>query len=405
MQRPNFAASVFASATETLALWLAQGWPPVAAAVGEWSEAHWSAAEWVAFWQGAIPGWAQRLDDAPAVLIAPERRARLQDVVAQSHARTERMLGEVQDMIRGLSAQGVELAPLKGARVAPFYYQPASLRPLGDVDVLIRPADVTKARRWMDGHGYTFYSRSEEDVVYLRGTRRPEVWHPDNVHPVELHFRLREEFGGAGLHWDMSPSAWRESALAPYLQTETRLVSPPFLLRHLCAHMASDLFIRRGKIQQMEDIARVARGFAPGDWDAFRSGVPARCARFVYPALALTGRTYGDVAPLELMREMRAQVSPQLRAWVDASTLASASESNPESRSGIGVELARLLAETRWETARALTASLLPPRWNLMKRYPRLAASPLYPLCYVLLNLDRVWHVSQKLARGRSRAL
>jgi hypothetical protein len=90
---------------------------------------------------------------------------------------------------------------------------------------------------------------------------------------------------------------------------------------------------------------------------------------------------------------MRSQVKPKLRAWAAGLTLAAASESNLTSRSGLGVPLARLLAESPAETTRALSASLLPPRWNLMKRYPRLAASRFYPLCYVLINADRAWHM------------
>ena len=410
MQRPDLPAAIFAAATETLALWLARGWSAVADDVLAWSESHWRAAEWVAYWQGAIPRWIERLDEQdPTSMVSLSNHAAceservlrqaqdaiplLREVATQSHARTARMLDAAQEMIVGLRARGIELAPLKGARLAPFYYQPSSLRSMGDLDVLVRPADVPRACDWLEAHGYTFYSRSEEDVVYLRGARRPDMWHPDNVLPVELHFRLREEFGGAGLTWDLSDEVWHNATRAPYLQTETNLVAPVVLLRHLCAHTSSDIFIRRGKIQQLEDIAHVARTFAPTDWQSFVSGVPAHCARFVYPALALTAHYYDGVIAPAALDALRANVKPKLHTWVDGLTLAAASESNLESRSGIGVPLARLLAASPSETARALTTSLLPPRWNLMKRYPRLAASPFFPLCYLLLNADRAWHI------------
>ncbi len=394
MQRPDLSATIFASATETLALWLARGWTHVADDVRAWSDEHWRAAEWIAYWQGAIPLWVERLREADPTGIG--NRSGLQTIAALSHERTERLLADVQEMIVGLRALGIEIAPLKGARLAPCYYEPMTLRAMGDIDVLIRPTDLARACAWMEAHGYTFYSRSEEDVVYLRGTRQSEVWHPDNVHPVELHFRLREEFGGAGLTWDLNDEAWHSATWQSYLQTETNLIAPVVLLRHLCAHTSSDLFIRRGKLQQLEDIARVARTFTLDDWQAFVSGTPAPRARFVYPALALTTRYYLDAIPSDALSALRQSLTPTLRAWSRGATLASASESNLDSRDGIGLSLARLLAQSRRETTRALLTALVPPRWNLMKRYPRLAASPLYPVCYVLLNADRAYHVVAK---------
>lgn len=276
MQRPDLPASIFASVTETLAVWLARGWPHVATEVSGWREAHWQAAAWVAYWQGAIPRWVERLDEID--LSGFRNLTGLREIAAHSRARTARMLDNAQALMVGLRARGIEVLPLKGARLAPFYYQPITLRPMGDIDLLVRPEQLARACQWMEAHGYSFYSRSEEDVVYVRGTRRAEVWHPDNVQPVELHFRLREEFGGAGLHWDMTADAWRESSLQPYLHTETQLVSPMFLLRHLCAHTSSDIFIRRGKLQQLEDIARVTKTLSTEDWSAFVQGIAAQRA-------------------------------------------------------------------------------------------------------------------------------
>ena len=391
MHCPSLPQSTFDSVTETLALWVARGGVAVQADVQRWGPSDWQAALWVAYWQCAMPLWAARLAEAGPV--DTEARSVIENIAALSAARTARMLDAVQEIIAGLCELGIETAPLKGARLAPFYYKPSGLRPMGDIDLLVRRADLDAASDWMQAHGYHFYSRSEEDVVYLRGSRLAEVWHPDNVHPVELHFRLREEFGGAGLGWEMDAEAWRDAPLRPFLGVKTRLVSPAFLLRHLCAHGSSDLFIHRGKIQQLEDIARVARSLSEDDWCDFTNGLPSSFARFQFPALSLTARYYVEAIPEAILAQMRSQVKPKLRAWVEGLTLAAASESNLASRSGLGVPLARLLAESPAETTRALSASLLPPRWNLMKRYPRLAASRFYPLCYILINADRAWHM------------
>src|SRR5438045_2770453 len=118
MDRPDLPPQIFAAVTETLALWLARGWNPVATDVSAWSAAHWRAALWVAYWQAALPLWVERLHEAD--LPATAYPAAIGEVAALSGARTAGMLADLQALIEGLRALGVELAPLKGARLAPF---------------------------------------------------------------------------------------------------------------------------------------------------------------------------------------------------------------------------------------------------------------------------------------------
>ena len=68
---------------------------------------------------------------------------------------------------------------------------------------------------------------------------------------------------------------------------------------------------------------------------------------------------------------------------------------------GLGFALARRLARTPSERLRMWLRSIFPRRWNLSKRYPRLSASPLWPICYLLLNGDRLYHVLRVTLRGR----
>jgi hypothetical protein len=225
------------------------------------------------------------------------------------------------------------------------------------------------------------------------------VWRPDNVHPVELHYRIREEY--AGLAYDFTGAMWSAADERSYWNGSLALVPPPSgLLHHLCAHATSDWLIRRGKLMEIGDVAMVASRMTPTEWDEFIASIPSRGARFVYPALAIAGRYAPGSIPQPILTTLRARVAPQLRAWCAAVTLAEASESNPRSRDGIGLGMARLLASSRGERARMWLRSVFPRRWNLVKRYPRLAASPLFPLCYLLINADRAWHILK--ARLRS---
>jgi len=153
------------------------------------------------------------------------------------------------------------------------------------------------------------------------------------------------------------------------------------------------LLIQRGKLMEIGDVQIVASRMTQEDWSSFLSAVPPHGARFVYPALAFTERYAPGAIPEAVLSALAAHLAPALREWCARVTLVEASESNPRSRSGIGLDMARMLARSRVERARMWLRSLFPRRWNLVKRYPRLAASPLYPLCYLLINLDRAWHI------------
>jgi len=385
--RPDLPDILIASVTEALAYWLpSRG---TALAPRDWSRDEWLAAEWIAYWQNALPWLHDRAGQVGQAISSS-----LASLAVLCRTRTLRMLDAAAELIAALQTEGLEVLPFKGALLAPLYYRDPSLRPLADLDLLVHEKDLRAGIGVMERLGYRYYSRSDEDVVYLRGERKPNVWHPDNVHPVEMHFRLREEY--AGLVYDLTGAMWASAVKQRYwneVQAETP--SGPMLLHHLCAHTTSDLLIQRGKLMEIGDIQLVASHISGSEWRTFLESIPAHSARFVYPALAVTERYAPGAIPESVFAALRAHLSPRLREWSDGVTLAEASESNPRPRSGIGLDMARRLTQSPGERIRMWLRSLFPRRWNLTNRYPRLAASPFYPLCYVLINLDRLWHLAR----------
>ncbi|HLF26091.1 MAG TPA: nucleotidyltransferase family protein [Anaerolineae bacterium] len=387
--RPALPDSLIASVTETLAHWLPSG--DESHAPRQWGDDEWLAAEWVAYWQNAIP-WLHARVGQSGIPMPEVARQSLSSIAALSRQRTHRMLDAAAELMSALHAEGVEALPFKGALLAPLYYSDPASRPLADLDILVRERDVRKGINVLERLGYSYYSRSAEDFVYLRGERQPNVWRPDNVQPVELHFRVREEY--AGLAYDLTDALWASAQTCSYWgDTEALIPAQPIMLHHLCAHTTSDLLIQRGKLMELGDLEIVAARMQPPDWEAFLASIPASGARFVYPALAVVERYAPGSIPMAILSALRVRVPLSLREWSESARLADASESNPHPRSGIGLGMARLLARSRVERIRMWLRSLFPRRWNLVKRYPRLAASPLYPMCYVLINLDRAWHI------------
>jgi hypothetical protein len=122
-------------------------------------------------------------------------------------------------------------------------------------------------------------------------------------------------------------------------------------------------------------------------------------ARFIYPALAFVGKYTSLPVPESITNSLRANCPSALLAWLEQTDLAGASESNPTSRSGLGLEIARRLSRSRLDMVRFWLRSFFPRRFNLAKRYPRLVETPFWPLAYLLINGDRLRHMLRKVMR------
>ncbi|MCB8972583.1 MAG: nucleotidyltransferase family protein [Ardenticatenaceae bacterium] len=396
--RPDLPPEDLMTVTNMLARWLPGG---DGTAVSNWSLAEWEAALWVVYWQNALPWLADRVAES-GIVVPEEVNGRLQTINTASRERTKVMLDACVEILAAFKQAGIETILLKGAVLAPLIYQDSLKRPLADLDLLIRPKDVAASREIMLNQlGYRYYSRSAEDEVYLRGERKENIWAPDNVHPVEVHFTLREEYAGIG--YELAEVMWRESEERPYWQNTTaRIPNPAALLLHVCAHTTSDWIIQRGRLMHIDDIRQLCAQMQPADWQTFGRLVQPDIARFIYPALTFVGKYAQLDIPANALNSLRENCPPTLLNWLDKTELAEASESNPTNRSGIGLDIARRLARSRLDMVRFWLRSFFPRRYNLAKRYPKLVETPFWWLGYLLINLDRVWHMFGKFyRRGR----
>lgn len=391
--RPSLPSNKLADVTNTLASWLPS--QEMSGDLAGWTIAEWEAAEWVVYWQNALPWLVARLGEAQIEPPEPVN-SRLRAINVASRERTARMLDACTEIVDAFRQAGIQTVLLKGAALAPLYYADPLLRPLADLDLLIQPKDLAASRDVMLKQlGFRYYSRSAEDDVYLRGERKKNIWAADNVHPVEVHFALREEYAGIG--YEMAEMMWQASAERPYWQNATaRIPSPPALLLHVCAHATSDWLIQRGRLMHIDDIRKLCARMGPEEWHTFDRMVQPHTARFIYPAVTFMSKYTRLDIPDTTILSLREASPPALRSWLGQAELADASESNPTIRSGIGLEIARRLARSRMDMARFWLRSIFPRRYNLAKRYPRLVETPLWPIAYALINMDRLWHLFKK---------
>lgn len=147
--------------------------------------------------------------------------------------------------VAALRAAGIEVMALKGVALASSVYEHASLRPMVDADLLVRPADVPASLHVLGELGYALRPPVNRRHALLRHGVHLES---DRGGHVDLHWMAHRALAPPGisrtfpaLPWesDLPIDEWWGRARTVDLQgVEVRVPSPTDLLLHVCLHGA-----------------------------------------------------------------------------------------------------------------------------------------------------------------------
>jgi len=234
-------------------------------------------------------------------------------------ARNAVLFGALKMVLEALSAGRTPVIVLKGAALAETVYPERALRPMADIDLLIREEDLEKAECQLRDIGYEV-AHDPQTKTELRTRHHHWVFRSARPVaggiPIELHWSLDPRGQPAG--WDVRALFERATA-ASLAGADALILEPEDLILHLCRHLCRHRF--NGGVIALCDIAAAISHYDGGvDW----SRVQARAAEFGaseyafvplhlaadlmgagVPASALAGlrRSGGDDRTLELARE------------------------------------------------------------------------------------------------------
>lgn len=196
----------------------------------------------------------------PPAAIPPNVLTKLLAVRRQHAIRTLVGLRERDQVLRALAEADVPCLVLKGGALARRWYGDVSLRPLADIDLLVRPSDVDRARQIL------------QTIGYRRGTKGGPSYHdpplalPGSPSSVELHYELTNLPLLHAMDFDDL------YARALILDDQNGLVctlGPEDTLLHLCIHTLRHIDGEGGwTLLQLSDIARHVTVFHL-DWEVF----------------------------------------------------------------------------------------------------------------------------------------
>jgi hypothetical protein len=288
-QDPSFNATARAlrETTERLCAELvAPGGAPPA-----WNEFEWDIARAVATMQGVSGLLADRLRwSGPS-----EWRGFLQVQSEQCALRDQRIAQTIDAVDTVTARAGIPVVGLKGTALRAHRLFAPGARPMGDIDLLARAADLPALAAALARCGYVEEFTSRRHVVFDLPARSGAIEfgeHVDNSLKIEVHTCVADSLPASAV--DITARLW-PAAPRPGINTY-RDVAALFL--HLLLHAAGNMRAHALRLIQLWDIAALSHRLSADDWAAL-IGSPAPGDRpwWLWPPLSLAQRCTSVVVP------------------------------------------------------------------------------------------------------------
>ena len=181
-----------------------------------------------------------------------------------SRARANRLQETLLATVRVLRAADVEAVALKGAALAFFHYPDPALRPMGDLDLLLRdPRDLERTTAALVGAGWIALFDTPRHRVFARPDERvarPAAEDPDNPIRVEVHTSFRLPVLGRA--FDASAELRAQAETRDLGGTIVAIAGGDALFTHLLYHAAEDFAGNGIRGIQAHDFRLLARAGA-----------------------------------------------------------------------------------------------------------------------------------------------
>jgi len=192
----------------------------------------------------------------------------------QLRRKNDRMVTELLALLELLGRSGIRAIPYKGPMLAQSLYGAPELREFGDLDLLLSPADIPRARDLLAARGYAslfpltpaMQARVFASHAHYHLALRHEVM-------VELHWKTDAEFPVA----DLADAAWWNALAHDTLAGMDVLALPPAELAFaLLVHGAKHLW---EQLNWLGEVAELLRRSPQLDWQWLLAKAQALRAR------------------------------------------------------------------------------------------------------------------------------
>jgi hypothetical protein len=181
---------------------------------------------------GVAASLYQRLKTlGPDTNIPPSVMQSLRKIHRRNGLRNIRLYDELSKVLGILQTDGIPAIALKGAHLAEVVYGNIALRPMRDVDLLVRKADLSRVEEKLLEMGYTPH---EENAQHMKD--HFHCGYVKDVLYIEIHWNIQRPTSPFRPDID---GLWERAQPAKVAGVEVLVLSPEDLLLHLCLHHSS----------------------------------------------------------------------------------------------------------------------------------------------------------------------
>jgi len=313
--------------------------------------------------------------------VPPAVLDQLRERYEQNVRKNLKFAGELFRILDCLRANAIPAIPLKGLVLAEILFGDLAQRELSDLDVLVRPEDVARAKRALHSVGYVAQSQGSEveERAYLATGYEYTFDGPAGRNLLEVQWNILPRFYAIEFN---CPGFFERAVPVEVAGRGMRTLCAEDLLLTLCVHAAKHAWAR---LCWLRDIAGTIES-QPLDWEKVRgSAYELGISRMVGVSVLLVHRLLNAAVPDAMLQSW--STDPATEPLVDEATcgLSSAEFTSTESLHYFRLML-RLRERTR-DRVRFLCRLALTPgpgEWSAI-RLP----APLFPL-YRIVRLFRL---------------
>jgi hypothetical protein len=258
-------------------------------------------------WHGALPMLYQSAKAlGPSISIADSVLQKLRDEYLRSALENLRRYQQLSELLRAFQNDGIPVIALKGVHLAEVVYRNIALRPMSDIDLLVKKEDLPRVEEEMFRLGYRYGPFAYTNKSWLAERAGNFAYVPANKGVlVEIHWSIGRPISPFNIDTE---GLWERSHPITINGIPVSVLSPEDLLLHLCLHTAFRNAFVTGLLHFC-DIAKVIQHYQDKlEWKQLRCRISQwGVARPVYLTLHLARELLRSAVPDEFLDKIRPQ--------------------------------------------------------------------------------------------------
>lgn len=217
--------------------------------------------------------------------------------------------------IRLLKQAGIDVMVIKGAAMVIDYYLDESLRPMEDLDILVRYADKKSAVRLLIENGWEMSSQNNLTAQYIKEGLYEIGKSVDLIHPIGIHLDLHWNLTHFCLGDNTDHDFWAKACDATFEGQLVKVLNPSDQLFHVLVHGAAWSSI--SPIRWIPDAVTILNRCPNFDWGRLIEQADQRSLSFmVRNALRNMDSYCRGLVPLNVMNNLD-EINPRFFEYIE----------------------------------------------------------------------------------------